>query len=82
MRDKKKRTPEILDVVATGRRIKALVDEKRIAISDIGKTLNISPQAIYKWSTGKNLPTIRNMFLLSKMLKVDVDDMLVAKELT
>ncbi len=82
MTQKRKNGSGILDIQATGKRIMELVDERRIAVSDISETLKVSPQAIYKWSTGKSLPTIRNMFLLSKMLKVDVDDMLVAKELT
>lgn len=72
--------PVELDIVATGHKIKALMEEKEIAIKDLSKVMNVSFQAVYRWQKGEALPTISNMFILGQLLQVDVDDMLVAKE--
>lgn len=69
-----------LDIVATGHRIKSLMEEREIAIKDLSKVMNVSFQAVYRWQKGEALPTISNMFILGQLLQVDVDDMLVAKE--
>lgn len=72
--------PVELDIVATGHKIKLLMEEREIAIKDLSKVMNVSFQAVYRWQKGETLPTISNMFILGQLLQVDVDDMLVAKE--
>ncbi len=69
-----------LDTVATGRRIKELMDEKQVAIRDVCKTMHVSFQAVYKWQRGEALPTISNFFVLGQLLNIDVGDILVAKK--
>ena len=72
--------PVELDIVATGHKIKLLMEEREIAIKDLSKVMNVSFQAVYRWQKGETLPTISNMFILGQLLQVDVDEMLVAKE--
>lgn len=72
--------PVELDIVATGHKIKLLMEEREIAIKDLSKVMNVSFQAVYRWQKGETLPTINNMFILGQLLQVDVDEMLVAKE--
>lgn len=72
--------PVELDIVATGYKIKLLMEEREIAIKDLSKVMNVSFQAVYRWQKGEALPTISNMFILGQLLQVDVDEMLVAKE--
>lgn len=36
------------------------------------------PQAIYKWQSGKSLPTVDNLYALSALLGVRMDEILVA----
>ncbi len=72
--------PVELDIVATGHKIKLLMEEREIAIKDISKAMNVSFQAVYRWQKGETLPTISNMFILGQLLQVNMDDMLVAKE--
>lgn len=36
------------------------------------------PQAIYKWQSGKSLPTVDNLYALSALLDVQMDEILVA----
>ncbi len=73
------RTAE-LDTVATGHKIKTLMDEKNVAVKDVCCAMNISFQAVYRWQKGEALPTIGNLFILGQLLDTDVDDMLVAKQ--
>lgn len=72
--------PVELDIVATGHKIKLLMEERKIAIKDLSKVMNVSFQAVYRWQKEEALPTISNMFILGQLLQVDVDEMLVAKE--
>ena len=73
------RRPVKLDTVATGHKIKDFMDEKKIAIKEVSKAMNVSPQAVYRWQKGETLPTISNFYILGQILDTDVDDMLVAK---
>ena len=79
--DKKSAVLE-LDTVATGIRIKTLMEERGISIRDVSDYMNVSFQAVYRWQKGETLPTISNMYVLGQLLKTDVNDMLVAKEKT
>ena len=36
------------------------------------------PQAVYKWQSGKSLPTVDNLYALSALLDVRMDEILVA----
>ena len=56
--------PVELDIVATGHKIKLLMEEREIAIKDLSKVMNVSFQAVYRWQKGEALPTISNMFIL------------------
>jgi len=39
-----------------------------------------SPQAIYYWQRGVNLPTVDHLYALSRLFKVSMDDILVPQE--
>ena len=69
-----------LDTVATGHKIKSLMDERKVSIREVSNYMNVSFQAVYRWQKGETLPTISNMYILGQLLGTDVDDMLVAKE--
>ncbi len=66
-----------LDFKATGNRIKQVMDEKGITVKDIAHSMNISDQAVYRWIYGDTIPTVKNLFTLSQLLGVEVDDLLV-----
>jgi transcriptional regulator with XRE-family HTH domain len=69
-----------LDTVATGYKIKSLMDEQNVSIRDVSDFMKVSFQAVYRWQKGETLPTISNMYILGQLLGTDVDDMLVAKK--
>ncbi|MCR5024104.1 MAG: helix-turn-helix domain-containing protein [Lachnospiraceae bacterium] len=66
-----------LDVKATQMRVGALIQESGLTDKEIGDYLNLSVQSINKWRHGRCLPDIENLFLLSRIFDLRVDDFLV-----
>ena len=62
----------------TGKRIKQLLTEQGYTIRDIQGAFGFeNPQAIYKWISGKSLPSIDNFVILSRLLHTSIDNILV-----
>lgn len=63
---------------ATGKRMQRLIREKGYSVRDIQEAMGFeSPQAIYKWLSGKCLPNLDNFLILSKILHTSIEDILV-----
>ena len=70
----------ILDVKATGEHIGDMRRQKGITVRELQAMLGFTtPNAIYKWQAGKNLPTIDNMVTLAAIFGCSVDDMLIVR---
>ena len=68
----------IIDIAKTGQNIKRIMQLKGFTVKDIQGFLELStPQSIYHWFDGRNLPTMDNMYALSELFQVSVDAMLV-----
>lgn len=71
----------ILDLQATGEQIKRLRVEKRMSVTDICEYMGFeNPQAVYKWQRGESLPTVDNLFALSRLFETPIDNILCEKE--
>jgi transcriptional regulator with XRE-family HTH domain len=68
-----------LDMVGCGKKITQLLRAKGITDKKLSKMMNVSLQAISKWRHGYNLPDPENMYILSRILGVKVDDFLVPR---
>lgn len=69
--------PEI-DVRATGLNICSRLEAHEILKSELRLYLGYtSAEAIYRWSEGKNLPTPQNLYAISRILGVSINDLLV-----
>lgn len=65
----------------TGKRIKQLLLEQGYSIRDIQGAFGFeNPQAIYKWISGKSLPSLDNFVILSRILHTSIEDILVTSE--
>lgn len=63
---------------ATGDHIKKLLKQKGYSVKDIQSVMGFeNPQAVYKWISGKSLPTLDNLLILSKVLHTSMEDILV-----
>ena len=70
-----------LDVTATCKCIGYLIDKSELNDKELAEKMNISVQAINKWRHGHSIPDIENLYILSMILEVSVDDFLVPKDL-
>ena len=62
----------------TGERIRKLLLEQGYTIREIQGAFGFeNPQAIYKWLSGKSLPSIDNFIILSRLLHTSIEDILV-----
>lgn len=62
----------------TGKRIRKLLLEQGYTIREIQGAFGFeNPQAIYKWLSGKSLPSIDNFVILSRLLHTTIEDILV-----
>lgn len=62
----------------TGRKIKRLMKEKGYVVKDVQEVMGFeNPQAIYKWLSGKSLPSLDNFIILSRILNTSIEDILV-----
>lgn len=71
-----KRYP-IIDIHRTGQKIKKIMQWRGMNVRDIQEYLGLAtPQSIYHWFNGRNMPTTDNLYALSELFHVPVDEML------
>ncbi len=62
----------------TGRQIKRLLSEHGYTVKDVQIVMGFeNPQAVYKWISGKSLPSLDNFIILSRLLHTSIEDILV-----
>lgn len=68
----------VIDPVATGENIKALRKAKGFTVKDLQNFFGFDePQAIYRWQQGKTVPTVDNLYALSQVLEVSMNEIIV-----
>lgn len=61
----------------TGINLRLLMDKHGLTVKDIQHYLNLgSVQSVYHWLNGISLPTVDNLYALSYLFQVPVDDLL------
>jgi transcriptional regulator with XRE-family HTH domain len=67
----------VIDMVRTGQNIKRIMQTRGLTVKEIQEFLKLStPQSIYHWFDGRNLPTIDNLYALSELFHLPVDALL------
>lgn len=70
----------VIDMRATGTHIKALMDAREVTVQDVQNAMGLAaPQAVYRWLKGSNMPSVDNLYALSRYLNVQMDDVIVGK---
>lgn len=73
----------LIDKKSTGRKIHELMNRQGITVKDVQGFLNLStPQAVYHWLSGRSLPTIDNIYALSALLQVPMDEIICGNKQT
>lgn len=69
-----------LDMLMTGRRLKGMIVKKGFSVKDIQRKLNLScPQPVYRWLNGQTLPSLDNLYMLSNVLGMPMEDLLMPR---
>ena len=72
----------VIDLEATGRNIVRLRRKRGLTVRDLQRYFGFEePRAIYKWQHGENLPSVDNLYALSRILQVPMDSILVPRQL-
>ena len=70
-----------LDIVKSGQKIKKAIQDKGYTVRQIQEILGFEcPQPIYRWYKGITLPSIDNLYILSQLLGIHMEDLLVERE--
>ena len=70
----------VIDMHAPGTHIKELMDAHEVTVQDVQKAMGLaSPQAVYRWLKGSNMPSVDNLYALSRYLNVQMDDVIIEK---
>ena len=65
----------------TGARIRSLLAERGLSVAELQNQMELeSPQAVYKWLHGTNLPSVGHLHRLSRILGVPIEEILAAEE--
>lgn len=69
----------VIDPEATGANILRLRRERGFTVRDLQQYFGFEePQAIYKWQRGQSLPSVDNLYALSVLFGVPMNDILVS----
>ncbi len=67
----------LIDKRKTGINLRRLMDERGLNVKDVQQYLGLgSIQSVYHWLNGISVPTVDNLYALSYLFQVSVDDML------
>ena len=71
-----------IDLKATGENIIRLRKANGFTVRELQHYFGFEePQAIYKWQQGKSLPSVDNLFALSRLFGVSMNEILVQSQL-
>lgn len=66
-----------IDKKRTGMHLRRIMDERGLSVKDVQQYLGLgSVQSVYHWLNGLSMPTIDNLYALSELFQMSVDDML------
>lgn len=69
----------VIDAKATGANISRLRQQHGLSVRDLQSYFGFeAPQAIYQWQHGQSLPSVDNLFALSELLGVPMNEILVS----
>lgn len=59
----------------TGINLRRIMDRRGVTVKEVVKYLGLSSvQSVYHWLNGLTMPTIDNLYALSELLQVPIDD--------
>lgn len=53
--------------------------QNEFSVDALAEDMGVSVQAVYKWESGRSMPTIDNLVCLAYLFDVRIDDIVVKK---
>ena len=67
----------LIDKKKTGIHLRRLMDERGLNVKDVQQYLGLgSVQSVYHWLNGISVPTVDNLYALSELFQIPIDDLL------
>ena len=67
-----------IDKRKTGQQIRALLKKQGLTVQDVRAYLSLGcVQSVYHWLDGKSLPTLDNLYALSSLLQMPLDELVI-----
>lgn len=71
----------MIDAKKTGARIKALRKARNLSVAEVARYMGFDTgQAVYKWQRGECLPTVDNLYALSRLFGTTMDEIIVGRK--
>ena len=71
----------VIDQKATGRQIRRFLKHRGFTVQDVKERLVLGcVQTVYHWLDGQSLPSLDNLYALSKMLSVPMDQLIIGTD--
>ena len=68
----------VINLKKTGCNIKLLREEKGLTVQNLADFMEFEAvQAVYNWQSGKTLPSLENLKLLSELFEKNIEDILI-----
>lgn len=68
----------VIDLPATGAKIKYLRKLNGFSVREVQAVFGFEyPQAIYAWESGKTLPSVDNLLILSELFRAEISEIIV-----
>lgn len=78
---KQSKTYPNIDMIQTGKQLKKYIENADMSVKDLQEYLHLScPQPIYRWISGKILPSVDHLLMLSELFGVHMEELLVKKQ--
>lgn len=76
-----RKTPASLDAILSGQKIHGRILQSGYSIKEIQNMLGLEcPQSVYRWLKGRSMSSIDNLYMLSQILDVHMEDLLVSMD--
>ena len=67
----------VINKKETGLKLRKIMDEKGFSVKDVQKYLELgSVQSVYHWLNGISMPSIDNLYALSELFRMPIDEMI------
>ena len=65
-----------IDMAGTGKNIADMCKAHGMTMTQMAEMIGVTPVAVSKWKTGRNMPTIDNFIVMAEIFGVKVDDII------